>query len=426
MEDVKSITKTISHFIYNHFIEWGISRHVAEYLNMICLVVILVVIVYFSSKLTEYILRLTLSKSAKITKVKFPRYLVSNKFPFYLSSIVPYIIVLISLPVILDDFRSWIQPVQKIVDIYLVYIIISLIMSVVKSGFNVLEETPAFKDKPMKSYLQVIQFILILFGLVVAYSIITGKSPIAFFAAMGAASAVLLLMFKDSIMGFVASVQVSSNDMVRLNDWITMPKYGADGDVIEINLTTVKVRNFDKTYTTIPTYALISDSFQNWRGMTESGGRRIKRSIIIKQNTIRYIADEELPGFKKIQGISAYIDERQKEIHEHNEKIGADRSIPINGRNLTNSGLFRKYAEWYLKNHPGTKKDMVLMVRQMPPSEIGLPFELYAFANTTNWIDYEYIMADIFDHLIASTKYFDLEIFERETGRDVRGMFQQG
>jgi len=227
-------------------------------------------------------------------------------------------------------------------------------------------------------------------------------------------------MFKDAIMGFVASVQVTSNDMVRIGDWITMPKYGADGDVIEITLTTVKVSNFDKTITTIPTYALISDSFQNWRGMIRSGGRRIKRAIIIKQSSIRYIADDELVRFKKIQGISDYIDQRQEEICKHNEAIHADRSIPVNGRNLTNAGLFRRYAEWYLKNHPGTNKKMILMVRQLAPTEIGIPIELYVFTNTTNWVEYEYIMADIFDHLIAAVRYFDLHIYERQSGSDVQ------
>jgi Small-conductance mechanosensitive channel len=229
-----------------------------------------------------------------------------------------------------------------------------------------------------------------------------------------------MLMFKDSIMGFVASIQVTTNDIVRLGDWVTVPKYGADGDVIEINLTTVKVQNFDKTITTLPTYSLISDSFQNWRGMQASGGRRIKRSIIIKQSSIRYIPEEEIPLFKRIQGITRYIEERQAEIQDHNRKIGADRSIPVNGRNLTNAGLFRKYAEWYLQNHPGTHKDMTLMVRQLAPTENGLPFELYVFTNTTQWVAYEYIMADIFDHLIAAVPYFDLQIFERESSKDVR------
>lgn len=244
----------------------------------------------------------------------------------------------------------------------------------------------------------------------------------AFFAAMGAASAILLLMFKDTIMGFVASIQVTTNDMVRIGDWITMPKYGADGDVEEINLTTVKVRNFDKTITTIPTYTLISDSFQNWRGMQESGGRRIKRSIIIKQASIRFVDESELPNFRKIQGIRDYIEERGDVIRKHNEKIGADRSLALNGRNFTNFGLYRRYAEWYVQNHPDIHKGMTLMVRQLAPTENGLPLELYVFTTTTNWAQYEYIMADIFDHLIAAVPYFGLQVFERTSGADTLGI----
>ena len=200
--------------------------------------------------------------------------------------------------------------------------------------------------------------------------------------------------------------------MVRIGDWITMPKYNADGDVIQITLTTVKVRNFDKTITTIPTYAMISDSFQNWRGMRQQGGRRIKRSILLKQSTFRYIEDNELERFKKIQNISDYIDERQQEVDLYNESIGADRTLRVNGRNLTNIGLFRKYAEVYLRNHPDVRKDMNIMVRQLAPTEFGMPIEIYCFTTTTVWIEYEGIMGDIFDHLTSAVRYFDLKIFE--------------
>src|SRR5690606_9755384 len=247
---------------------------------------------------------------------------------------------------------------------------------------------------------------------------LTGKSPVAFFSVMGAASAILLLMFKDTIMGFVASIQVTTNDMVRIGDWIEMPKFGADGDVMEITLTTVKVQNWDKTITTIPTHMLIADSFKNWRGMQEYQGRRLKRAIIIKQSSIRYIADDELGRFKKIQAISAYIDERKAEIDLHNQKIGADRVVPVNGRNMTNAGLFRKYASWYVENHPGVHKEKIIMVRQLAPTPQGLPFEFYLFINTVAWVQYEPIAADIFDHLIAAVKYFDLEIFELPSGNE--------
>ena len=412
----------ITRWTYQLMVRWGINEQWAIFLNFAVLIISTIIIIYLSQELTRRILRLSFNKVARISKIPFITFLVNNRFPHYISLVIPYSIAKFSIPLVFADYPKCINPLNTLADIFFVFMIIWIVMSVIKSGADVLRGKPAFQNKPMGSYLQVISMIVYLCGLVVIFSVITGKSPAAFFAAMGAASAVLLLMFKDSIMGFVASIQVTTNDMVRIGDWITVPKYGADGDVIEINLTTVKVQNFDKTITTMPTYALISDSFQNWRGMQSSGGRRIKRSIIIKQSSIRYIADEEIEHFKRIQGISKYIDERQAEITQHNKKIGADRSIQINGRNLTNAGLFRKYIEWYLKNHPGTNKDMTLMVRHLPPTDLGLPFEIYVFTNTINWIRYEETMADIFDHLIAAVGFFDLQIFEREAGGDIKNI----
>jgi miniconductance mechanosensitive channel len=316
--------------------------------------------------------------------------------------------------VVFYSFPSLITPLNKLTEVYLVIIIIWLIISLIRSAADSLRKKSAFKSKPIESYMQVIRIILFFIGAVIIFSNLTGKSPVSFFTAMGAISAVLLLMFKDTIMGFVASIQVSTNDTVRIGDWITMAKYGADGDVVEINLTTVKVQNFDKTITTIPTYSLISDSFQNWRGMTQSGGRRIKRAIFIRQSTIRFLTYEEIEQFRRIQSLTSYIDHRQKDIDKHNERIGADKSLLINGRNLTNAGLYRKYIDNYISNHTGLHKKMTMMVRQLAPTANGLPLEIYAFTGTTKWVDYEYIMADIFDHLLASASYFDLKVHEMD------------
>lgn len=410
----------LSQWTLNLLESWGFAGNSLKIFNLLLLLCILVILVYLGQVIVRKILNFVFAKIRVITKLSFFDHLVTQRFPHYLALLAPYNIIKAFIPITFEAYPQWIKPLDKAIDLYLILIVIWGLMAFIKAGFDVLQEKPGFKDKPIKSYLQVILIILSIFGLVAAFSIITGKSPVAFFAAMGAASAILMLMFKDTIMGFVASVQVTTNDMVRINDWITMPKYGADGDVIEVTLTTVKVQNFDKTITTIPTYALISDSFQNWRGMVDSGGRRIKRSITIKQNSIRYIREDELDEFRKIQGIALYIDERQAEINEHNERIGADRSIPVNGRNLTNGGLYRKYIEWYLQNHPGINKSMTLMVRQLAPNDLGLPLEIYAFTNTTKWVQYEYTMADIFDHLIAAAPYFDLQIFEREAGNDLK------
>ena len=236
---------------------------------------------------------------------------------------------------------------------------------------------------------------------------------------LGAISAIIILIFRDTILGFVASVQVSLNDMVRIGDWITFDKFGADGDVIEINLATVKVRNFDNTTTTIPTYSLISDSFRNWRGMLKSDGRRIKRHILIQSKSIRFLNEEELNKMKKIQLISDYIDNKQVEINKYNKKYNIDKSLSINGRNITNFGLFRKYITNYLEHYPGINKNMILLCRQLQPTAQGIPLEIYAFSKDQRFEQYEHIMADIFDHIIASVAYFDLELYEIATEKSL-------
>jgi miniconductance mechanosensitive channel len=251
-----------------------------------------------------------------------------------------------------------------------------------------------------------------IFGFVILFSILTGQETGVVLAGLGAGSAITMLIFKDSILGFVASLQVSANDMVRIGDWITMPKYGADGDVIQITLTTVKVRNFDKTITTLPPYALVSDSFQNWRGMQEIGGRRLKRSVHIKQGTIRFVRPEEIENLQKINYITEHVQKRSAEIDKYNKEHSVDKSLLINGRNLTNIGLYRQYIYNYLKNHPNVHKEMLLIVRQLQPNEKGMPLELYFFTATIVWVEYEAIVSDIFDHITAAATYFDLELFE--------------
>lgn len=405
----------VGRWTYNLLIKWGIYQPAAKYLNGFILAFITIVLVYVAHQVIRRLLRITLIRIIKNSRLDFFHYLLENRFAYYLALIVPILLINLAIPVIFIDFPRFIGPFEALSDVYMVFVLIWLIMSVIRSGADTLRKKQAFKEKPIDSYLQIIRIILMIIGAIVIFSTLTGKSPVAFFTAMGALSAVLLLMFKDTIMGFVASIQVSANDMVRIGDWITMAKYGADGDVIQINLTTVKIQNFDKTITTIPTYSLISDSFQNWRGMQEAGGRRIKRAIHIRQSSIRFIRPEELEEFKKIQSLTSYIDHRQKDIDKSNARNGIDKSLLVNGRNLTNAGLFRKYIDNYLANHSGTNKKMTMMVRQLAPTAMGLPIELYLFTGTTKWVDYEHIMADIFDHLLAAASYFDLEIFEFES-----------
>ncbi|WP_233188678.1 mechanosensitive ion channel family protein [Tenacibaculum sp. SG-28] len=282
-----------------------------------------------------------------------------------------------------------------------------------------LREFSSFKDKPLESYIQIFMVVLWMVGIIVSFSILTGKSLLGLFTVLGAFSAVLLLIFKDTILGFVASIQISINDTVRLNDWITMEKFGADGNVIAINLASVIVKNFDNTVTSIPTYSLISDSFKNWRAMSNSGGRRIKRSILIKGNSVRFLADEEVQTYKNITVLKDYIESVTEEISTFNVAHNIDKTLLINGRNLTNLGLFRKYIDLYLQQHPDINQNLLVMTRQLDPTPNGIPLEIYAFSKIKVWEHYERIISDIFDHILASTTYFDLEIFENPSSKDI-------
>ena len=402
------------------FKSMGMSANAAAVVNALTLLALALVITYIIYYIVRRLLRLIVIQTIRKADVPFFKFLLENKAPHYLSLIAPLMVLYLTIPIVFHDYPQINKLLLGLCDIYLVLVVVWVIMAIIKAGADLLKEKPGFKGKPMDSYLQVIRILLYLFGTVVLFSNLTGKSPVAFFTAMGAISAVLLLMFKDTIMGFVASIQVTTNDIVRIGDWITMPKYGADGDILEINLTTVKVQNFDKTITTIPTYSLISDSFQNWRGMRQSGGRRIKRAVNIKQSSIRFLKEEELAKFEQIQLVSSYIQHRQKDIERHNTRTNADKSLLINGRNLTNAGLFRKYIDNYISSHSGTNKKMNIMVRQLAPTQYGLPIEIYVFANTIIWAEYEHIMADIFDHIIAAAPYFGLQIYEAEGSGDVK------
>ena len=325
---------------------------------------------------------------------------------------VPLLFIYKTVPIILHEFTYWEGIFEKGVKIYIIILSLWITRSVFNALKDYLKEQPRFSDKPIDSYIQVIMIVLWTFGITSFIMILFDTNAKTLFTTFGAISALIILIFKDTILGFVASIQVSVNDMVRIGDWITSDKFGADGDVIEINLATVKVRNFDNTTTTIPTYSLITDSFKNWRGMLKSDGRRIKRHVLIKANSVRFIETQELEKFKQIQHLTNYIEHRQSDIDKFNQNNNVDKSVIVNGRNLTNLGLFRKYINQYIQSHPGINKDMMLMVRHLQPTEKGIPLEIYCFSKDKTWISYEYIMADIFDHVIASVKYFNLEIFE--------------
>ena len=274
------------------------------------------------------------------------------------------------------------------------------------------------KEISITPFVQVLKLGLYFVTGILLLSLLLQKTPLYFLSGLGALTAVLMFVFKDVLMGFVAGIQLIANKMVAPKDWIEIPKYGADGDVIEITLTTVKVQNFDNTITTIPTYALINESFKNWRNMNLSGGRRIKRYVNIDLGSIKFCSSEMLEQFKRIQLISQYIQNRQEEILVYNKKHQVDESTLVNGRRLTNIGVFRSYVEAYLRHHPMIHKDMTFLIRQLSPSENGLPIEIYVFCKDTNWTAYEAIQADIFDHILAVVPEFDLRVFQEPSGSD--------
>ena len=406
------LLEKIFNFLYPVFRDWGMSRNVASYTSLIFNIAILIALAYVIYYVAKFILVTLTAIFAQKTKTKFDDYLIQNKTTRYTAYLIPFFFIYKAVPVILDKYEYWESMFGKIVGIYIVLLGLWIVRTVFNSLRDYLKQKPEYSDKPIDSFVQVIMIVLWIFGVAMIISTLFGIKKGELLTILGTLSAIIILIFRDTILGFVSSVQVAINDMVRIGDWITMDKFGADGDVIEINLTTVKVRNFDNTITTIPTYALSSDSFQNWRGMQKSEGRRIKRHVLIKSSTIRFLNDEDLHQLRKVQLITSYIDSRQAEIDRYNDLRGVDKTLSLNGRNMTNLGLFRKYIMQYLHDHPGLNKNMHIMCRQLQSTAHGVPLEIYVFSSDKRWANYEYIMADIFDHVMASVRYFDLEIFE--------------
>lgn len=406
------IIEVLFTFLYPILRKWGLGSTSASYLSLLLNIALLYFLAYGIYIVFRLLLVTLMAIIAKRTKTKFDDLLVSNKTAKYIAYLIPLLFVYKSVPVILDRFDYWEGVFAKMVGVYIVLLLLWITRTVFNALRDYLKLKPEYSDKPIDSFIQVIMIVLWSVGITVIISKLFDIDQKELLTILGAVSALIILIFRDTILGFVASVQVAINDMVRIGDWITMDKFGADGDVIEINLATVKVRNFDNTTTTIPTYSLSSDSFHNWRGMLNSEGRRIKRHILIKASSIRFIENAELDDFKKIQLISDYIDKRKVEIDHYNSIHTIDKSLPINGRNLTNLGLFRKYITQYLYQHPSLNKEMLMLCRQLQATSQGIPLEVYAFSKDKQFQNYEYIMSDIFDHIIASVQYFDLEIYE--------------
>ncbi len=354
------------------------------------------------------------------SKATWDDHLLHNKVFRSIALLVPLTFMEYFMSIVFFNYPNVLLYSYKIVQV----LIILACMIIVSRFFNALRDifldVKSLKDKPIESFTQIMKIIVVGILIIVMLSTITEKSLVFFLTSLGAVSAILLLIFKDTILGFVGSIQLSTNDMIRIGDWVTMEKFGADGDVEEINITTVKVRNFDKTITTIPTYSFISDSFRNWRGMQESEGRRIKRSVLLHIDSIHFATPALTERLGKMNILTDFIEERQKEIEAYNREKGYTGENAINARRQTKVGLFRRYLEYYLDRNENINSDMTIIVRQLNPTEYGLPIEIYCFSKTKDWKEYEGVVGDIFDHIIAMLSTFELRAFERPTGFDLK------
>ena len=412
-------------YIHDYLLETGIGINDfwADYLAIGIMILSIILLCIIANFITKKVVIRFITHIVNNNKYKWDNILLEKKVFHKLSHVVPAVIIYY----FARSFPAYTEIIEKFAVLYIIIVAISVINSLLDALNDIYLNFEISKVRPIKGYIQVAKIVLFIIGSIIIIANLLGESPVIILSGIGALSAVLMLIFRDSILGFVAGVQLSSNDMVRVGDWIEMPKFGANGDVIDISLNTVKVQNFDRTITMIPSYALISDSFINWRGMQASGGRRLKRSLLIDTTSISFCSDEMIEKCKSIHYLKEYIVEREKEIANFNSKNKFDRSNIVNGRALTNIGVFRAYIGNYLQNHPGINKESTLMVRQLEPTENGLPLEIYAFANTTVWAQYETIQSDIFDHLFAVAPEFGLRIFQNPSGNDLKsGLLSAG
>lgn len=359
---------------------------------------------------------------AKRSKVSWDDMLVDHHVFSRLVQIVPALIVFVGVPFIPDLPDGAMQLIRNLAMGYMVLMLTMTLTAMLSATHTIYAASPIAKDRPLKGFVQLIQITVWIFGIVLVISAVTDRSPLLLLSGFGAMTAILLLVFKDTILSLVASVQLTAQDMVRVGDWIEMPKFGADGDVVDVQLHTIKVQNWDKTITTIPTSRLITDSFKNWRGMSQSGVRRIKRSMLIDLSSIRIQTQDEVDYFTRFALLKDYIAKKQQELNDYNEGITIQADTEANHRKLTNVGTFRAYAYNYLKNHPKIDKNMTLIVRQLAPGSEGLPLEIYSFTNTTDWSVYEDIQSDIFDHLLAIVHEFGLKLYQKPAGSDLANL----
>jgi miniconductance mechanosensitive channel len=404
------------------FIEKGLAENITGYLMNVFFILIIFVLSYLANIIAKRVILAGVAKLIKKSSSAWDDIFMKNNVFKRLSHVAPALVIYLLSPLLFDDAPMLVSFFKNGAFIYMVIIAFLVMDAFLNTCHDIYQTIEVSKEIPIKGVVQAIKIILIFIGGILILSTITNKTPIYFLSGLGALTAVLMLIFKDAILGFVAGIQLSANNMVHKGDWVEMPQFGADGDVLDVSLTTVKIQNWDKTITTIPTYSMISNSFKNWRGMQESGGRRIKRALYIDMTSIRFCDDKMLERFSKIQYISEYIEQKSTELSEYNQKHGVDASSLVNGRKLTNIGTFRAYVEAYLRNNPKIHQHMTFLVRQLAPTNYGLPLEIYVFSNDQVWARYESIQADIFDHFLAAISVFDLRVFQNPSGADFQSL----
>lgn len=409
-------------FLRDLFLSLGLSKAVSIFLETMIIVILVATLSWLSFIITRFIIDKVIARIVRRTSFKWDDIFFDNHVFTRLSHFAPAIIIYLMAGWALEPYPGWLDFVRTLTYLYMIVAGMLFIFAFITAWHNIYLTLPISRHRHIKGYMQMLKiFVGIVAGLIMI-STITNNDISNLLTGLGAMAAVIILVFKDTILGLVASVQLSANDMLKVGDWITMPSRGADGTVMDITLNTIKVQNFDMTILTVPTYAIIQESFQNWRGMEESGGRRIKRSVFIDIKSIGFLDPEQVEKLKKIQILKDYIENMEKEMVDFNKTHNIDNTVLVNGRRMTNVGTFRAYINAYLQQHPKIHNDMTFLVRQLQSSEKGLPIEIYVFSNDQKWANYEAIQADIFDHLLAVVPEFGLRVFQYPTGDDFKSL----
>ena len=405
--------------LHDWLLKWGMSEAGATLLTRLGGVLLVLFVALTANRVTKRVVVRGIARLARRTTASWDDVVMRHRVLQRVAHLVPALVIYHFATPVLAGYDQLTAVVRQGALIYMIVIAALAADSVVNVGIEIVRGSRLPRELPVRSIAQVLKLVVYAVTAISVLALVLGRSPLLLLSGLGAMSAVTMLVFKDTILGFVAGIQLSANRMVSRGDWIEMPKHGADGDVLDVGLTTVKVQNWDKTITTIPTYALIGESFKNWRGMAQSGGRRIKRAIYIDVGSIRFCDEEMLARFSKIQYIADYLKDKREEIANWNAARGVEPASLADGRHLTNVGTFRAYVVAYLRHHPMVHQDMTFLVRQLAPTEHGLPIEVYVFSRDQVWSRYEAIQADIFDHLLAVVPEFDLRVFQSPSGRDV-------